>query len=55
MKINLLDILDHKVLRSKNNIVIKSLKSNKSEDSVIRTISREIVKLISQLQNVKKG
>ena len=55
MKINLLNVIDHEILRKKNNILLKALKNKSGEDKIIRTIANEVVKLIIRLNKNKKS
>ncbi len=55
MKPNILNILDHKILKKKNNILQKALKNEKDEDKIIKTISSEIIKMIIRFNKIRKG
>ena len=54
MKQIILDVLDHKVLKMKNKIMLRSLETKIKEDRIIKTISNELVKLVAKLQNIKR-
>jgi len=54
MKQIILDVLDHKVLKKKNKIMLRSLETKIKEDRIIKTISNELVKLVAELQNIKR-
>ena len=55
MKQIILDVLDHKILRRKNKIMLKSLETKFTEDRIIKMLSKELTKLVVKLQNIKKG
>lgn len=54
MKQKLLNIIDHRLLKNKNKILLKAIANESGEDKIIKTISNEIVKLILRLNKIKK-